>query len=90
MTTKGPSRLFTDLAVWEPDPKSREFTVASLHPGVPRSAVEDSVGWPVKFADDVAETPPPSAEELQVLRDLHARTKAAHQGDKKSGTSNHG
>ncbi len=92
VTTKGPSRLFTDLAVWEPDPKSREFTVASLHPGVTRSVVEDTVGWSVKFADDVTETPPPSAEELKVLRDLHARTKAAHQGDAKSGTKgpNHG
>ena len=85
VTTKGPSRLITDLAVWEPDQQSREFTVVCLHPGVTRGAVEDTVGWTVKFADDVSQTPPPSAEELKVLRDLHARTKAAHQGDAKSG-----
>ena len=92
VTTRGPSRLITDLAVWEPDPQSREFTVASLHPGVTRSAVEDTVGWPVKFADDVAETPPPSAQELNVLRDLHARTKAAHQDGANRGNEspNHG
>ena len=88
--TTGPSLLITDLAVWKPDPQSREFTVVSLHPGVTRGAIVDSVGWPVKFADDVTETPPPDAGELSVLRDLHARTKAAHQGDKKRGTSNHG
>ena len=40
-----------------------------------------ATGWPVKFAAKVAETPrPPTEEELSVLRDLHARTKAAHQG----------
>lgn len=92
LTTKGPSRLITDLALWEPDPVSGEFTLLSLHPGVTRSAVEDTVGWSVKFADDVTETPPPTRQELDVLRDLHARTKAAHRGDGKSGEggSNHG
>ncbi|MBS8259187.1 CoA-transferase subunit beta [Roseibium polysiphoniae] len=78
--TKGPTRLITDLAVWEPDPQTKEFTVTSLHPGASRKDVEDTVSWPAKFADHVIETPAPSAEELQVLRDLHARTKAAHEG----------
>ncbi|WP_289036160.1 CoA-transferase subunit beta [uncultured Roseibium sp.] len=78
--TKGPTRLITDLAVWEPDPQTKEFTVSSLHPGASRKDVEDTVGWPAKFADHVIETPAPSAEELQVLRDLHFRTKAAHEG----------
>ena len=32
--TKGPTLLITDLAVWRPDPESKEFTVDSLHPGV--------------------------------------------------------
>jgi glutaconate CoA-transferase subunit B len=92
VTTRGPTRLVTDLAVWEPDPHSREFTVVSLHPGVARSTVEDTVGWPVKFAEDVTETLPPRAEELKVLRDLHTRTTAAHEGDAKSanGGPDHG
>jgi hypothetical protein len=29
-------------------------------------------------ADDVATLPPPTAHELAVLRDLHARTRAVH------------
>ncbi len=78
ITTQGPMLLVTDLAVWEPDPISKEFTVISLHPGVTRDAVQATVGWPVTFADSVTETPPPTTEELDVLRALHARTDAAH------------
>ncbi len=52
--------------------------MVSLHPGVTREQVVESTGWRIKFADKVTETPPPTAEELKVLRGLHARTKAAH------------
>lgn len=80
VATKGPTRLITDLGVWQPDPVTKEFTVTSLHPGVTRDDILATVGWEPKFADTVTETPAPSAEELKVLRDLHARTRAAHQG----------
>lgn len=80
VTTKGPTRLMTDLAIWEPDPESKEFTVTSLHPGATRDQVTETVGWAARFSDTVTETPPPTAEELEVLRALHARTKAAHEG----------
>ena len=78
MTTKGPSLLITDLAIWQPDPETKAFTVTSLHPGVTRAQMADSVGWDIQYAATVEETPAPSAEELQVLRDLKARTQAAH------------
>ena len=76
-TTKGPTAIFTDLAVWKPDPDTREFKIVSLHPGTSREQVADSVGWKVKYADQVEVTPPPSAVELERLRGLHARTQAA-------------
>jgi glutaconate CoA-transferase subunit B len=78
--TKGPALLITDLAIWKPDPVTKEFTVVSLHPGVTRERVQETCGWPVKFAGEVAETPAPTALELKTLRDLQARTKAAHEG----------
>jgi glutaconate CoA-transferase, subunit B len=80
MKTKGPTLLITDLAIWKPDPATKEFTVVSLHPGVTRDDVQASCGWVVKFADDLAVTPAPTALELTTLRDLQARTKAAHSG----------
>ncbi len=79
LTTKGPTLLITDLAIWKPDPATREFTVVSLHPGVTREQMAKSVGWEIRYADDVETTPPPTEQELAVLRDLHARTKLAHQ-----------
>jgi glutaconate CoA-transferase subunit B len=76
--TKGPTRLITDLALFEPDPVTKEMTVVSIHPGVTREQIQENTGWKVAFAAKVAETPPPTPRELEVLRDLHARTKRAH------------
>lgn len=78
LATKGPTRLITDLAVWRSDPETGEFVVASLHPGVTREQVCETCGWPARFAEALEETPPPSELELQTLRDLKARTAAAH------------
>lgn len=78
LTTLGPTRVFTDLCVLEPDPASRELAVTALHPGVTRALVEQGCGWPLRFADDVTETPAPTAHELSVLRDMHERTRRAH------------
>jgi len=36
--------------------------------------------WEVRFSDTLEETPPPNVLELTTLRDLKARTKAAHEG----------
>jgi glutaconate CoA-transferase subunit B len=61
-----------------PDAETSEMVVSSLHPGITREQVRRSTGWEVRFAVTVEETDPPSAEELEVLRDLHARTARAH------------
>jgi len=76
--TKGPTKLVTDLAVFEPDAETREMTVVSIHPGVTREQIQDNTGWPVRYAIAVGETAPPTERELFVLRDLHARTARAH------------
>jgi glutaconate CoA-transferase subunit B len=44
--------------------------------------VQETCGWPVKFAGTVAVTDPPTELELATLRDLKARTDAAHKGPK--------
>lgn len=78
ISTKGPTLLVSDLCVMRPDPETNEMTVTSLHPGITREQVCRNTGWDVRFADRVEETRPPSGEELEVLRDLHARTARAH------------
>jgi glutaconate CoA-transferase subunit B len=49
-----------------------------MHPGVTRDQIRERTEWAVQFADRVGETPAPTSSELQALRDLYARTAAAH------------
>src|ERR1700745_3481502 len=78
LATKGPTKLVTDLAVFEPDPTTKEMTVVSIHPGVTREQIDANTGWPVRYAARVIDTPAPTAQELTVLRELNARTARAH------------
>ena len=78
--TKGPSLVVTDLSLMRPDPETKELEVMSIHEGVTRGDIEDNTGWPIRFARRVEQTPPPTSGELEVLRDLHARTARAHAG----------
>jgi len=52
--------------------------VTSIHPGVTREQIAENTGWPVRYAAQVAKTAPPTTHELEVLRELHARTALAH------------
>ena len=83
LSGKGPVAVITDLCIMRPDPASRELTVSTMHPGVDRETIRANTGWPIQFAQDCGQTPAPTADELAVLRDLKARTAAAHgvQGD---------
>ncbi len=81
VTTKGPTRVVTDLCHMQPDRETKELTVTALYPGVAPKDVQAQCGWPLRFAPDAAETPPPTADELSVLRELQARTARAHGSD---------
>ena len=50
----------------------------ALHPGVTREQVIAATGWAVRFADQLGTSAEPSEIELNALRDLEARTAAAH------------
>jgi glutaconate CoA-transferase subunit B len=78
LKTKGPTKLVTDLCIFEPNPQTKEMTVTSIHPGVTRDQINDNTGWPVRYAANVADTKAPTADELVILRELHARTARAH------------
>jgi len=78
LKTQGPTRLLTDLCIFAPDPVTREMLVISIHAGVTREQIAANTGWEVRYAADAGVTPPPTREELQVLRELHERTRAAH------------
>ncbi len=77
---KGPTAVITDLGILTPDPVTKELTLTSVHPGVTVEKVVEATGWKLKVAAQVATTEPPTGTELQVLRDLNARTARAHAG----------
>lgn len=78
---RGPTAVITDLGILTPAPDSNELTLTSIHPGVNVEQVQAATGWPLKIASDLAQTPPPTAQELSVLRDLNTRTARAHAAD---------
>ena len=66
----GPQLVVTDKCVFRFDEATKEMTLASLHPGVAPADVQAEVGWELGVAPDVAETQPPTDEELRLLRDV--------------------
>jgi glutaconate CoA-transferase subunit B len=70
----GPEAVITDLGILEPDPASREFVLTKVHAGVTAEVAVEATGWPLKVAEKVTETDPPSASELELLRSLAPST----------------
>ncbi len=69
----GPVALITDLGVLEPNQTSKELVLTQTHEGVDISDVLAATGWPLRVADDVRVTEPPTGRELSALRELVAR-----------------
>lgn len=74
----GPTVVITDLGVLVPHPETRELILSACHPGVTPDDVRAQTGWALDVSDEMSTTEPPSEEELRILRDLKARTAAAH------------
>ncbi len=68
----GPSVVITDLGVMRPDPESAELVLTELHDGITVEQAVAATGWPLRVAEPVGRTLPPTAEELSVLRELQA------------------
>ena len=70
--------VITDLGVLQPNPVTHELTLVATHPGVEVADVLKHTGWDLLVAEDVVTTEPPTPEELEILRNLIARTREAH------------
>jgi glutaconate CoA-transferase subunit B len=64
----GPKALVTGKCQMSFDATAKRFTLVSTHPGVSVEDIRDNTGFDFDVADDVAETPVPDAERLQLLR----------------------
>jgi glutaconate CoA-transferase, subunit B len=65
----GPAALITTLGVLRYG-SDGEAVLASAHPGVAVEDVLANTGWSLRVADNIAETPAPSSEELAAMRSL--------------------
>lgn len=65
----GPSSVVTDLGQYRFDEASGEMTLTHLHPGTSLDDVRAAMAWDPRIADDLGETPPPTAEELRLIRE---------------------
>ena len=63
----GPVAVVTTMAVIRFRPNTREPYLCSYHPGLSPDRVQSETGFILDVAD-AAETPPPSTEELEILR----------------------
>jgi glutaconate CoA-transferase, subunit B len=77
----GPTVVITDLGVLKPAADSNELTLVARYEDVTVEKIRAATGWSLAVADTVEVIPPPTAKELRVLRDLHARTRLAHAAD---------
>lgn len=65
---EGPTRVITDLAVLDFEPRSKRMRLLTVHPGVTPEEVQARTGFPLLLAESVGETPVPSVEQVAVLR----------------------
>ena len=65
----GPYRVVTELAVLGYHPETRRMILLATQPGVSVDQVRENTGFELPAAEVVEQNPPPTAEELRLLRD---------------------
>ncbi len=74
----GPAVIVTDIGILRPGAETGEFALAALYPGIPVDEARAAVGWPLAVTPNPETCAEPTANELEALRALEARTAAAH------------
>lgn len=64
----GPEIVITDLCVMDFEPASKRMRLKSLHHGVSVEDVQAQTGFELVIPDTVSETPPPSDQQVRLLR----------------------
>ncbi len=71
------SVVVTNLGILEPAGHERELVLTHVHPGVDLEQARAATGWPLRVADDLRGTRPPTARELEALRSLRTKEEEA-------------
>ena len=73
----GIGAVVTDLALMDFEPVSRRMRLRGLQPGVSVEQVRRQTGFELLLADEIAQLPPPTMEELLIYRTLRDGAPAA-------------
>ena len=65
----GPAAVITTMAVLGFASETHEMELRSWHPGSSADDVRANTGWDLRVAPDAHETPPPTADELRIIRE---------------------
>ncbi len=65
----GPAAVVTDLGILEPD-ETGELVLSAVHPGAEPEQAHNQTGWDLQIANPLPVTPPPTDDELRLLREL--------------------
>ncbi len=65
----GPYKIITNMAIMDFEPVSKRMRVISIHPGYSAKDVQDNCSFELLQAAAIAQTMPPTAEELRLLRE---------------------
>jgi glutaconate CoA-transferase subunit B len=65
---RGPSVVVTDLGIYHFDDDG-EMRLDSLHPASTLSEAQATIGWELRVAPTLETTPPPTADELHLIRE---------------------
>ena len=74
----GPQAVITDFGMLAPRAQSEELQLVALFPDATIEEARGKVGWPLLVAGSIETIAPPTPNELSTLRELNARTRAAH------------
>jgi glutaconate CoA-transferase, subunit B len=66
----GPVRIVTDMGILEPASRDGELELVGVYPGVDPAQACSKAGWPLRCAPSLQTLPPPTSEELHLLRDV--------------------
>jgi glutaconate CoA-transferase subunit B len=65
----GPHKIITDMGLMDFEPETKRMRVISINPGCSFKDLQDNCGFELLQAAKVAETEPPTEEELTILRE---------------------
>lgn len=66
----GPRKVVTNLCVMDFEPETKAMRLVSIHPGVTLEEVKENTGFDLIIPEDIEETVPPGAEELEFIRTI--------------------